>query len=575
MNRLASFTYEEIQNAIDKFAPCMQDYLYVMDIINDRYYIAGQALSRFALPSDEFSNVVETHRQFVHPEDFSILKEELKRLRSGEKDSQDIVYRWTDIDGEAIWIHSIGRVVEDEEGRRAFVVGCINEVGKANIADNVSGLMGDSMIWKNWEQFEEHMPGGFILRLGIDDFKVVNEKKGISYGNYVLRRVANCIVEMLRPGQEAFRTLSDEFVVVDYVGGTAEEAVALYQKVRELNDILIEQADYAAVYTISAGLITGDDIGNLYAALPESGIAREDDIRKISQFALNEAKILGKNQLYRFQEKDYKGFLRKREILVEMHRAVSHDFEGFELFFQPIMKAGIPELYAAESLLRFTTTKGEQISPVEFIPILEESGIIIPVGRWVIDQALSMCATTRRIFPDFKVSVNVSYVQVLKSRVYDEIVNALERHNLSPDCLIVEMTESGYVENTPTVRRLWNKLRKYGVLIAIDDFGTGYSNLQSISSIMPNIVKLDRGFTMKALKNYYERQLMMHIIQMVHSIDLKICVEGVETVDELNEIESLSADCIQGFYYGKPCNCRLFQEQFVDKNPVRKAALGV
>lgn len=565
MNNSASFTYEEIKNAIDKFAPCMHDYLYIMDIINDRYYITGQAILRFALPSEEFSDVVETHRQFVHPEDFPILKDDLERMFAGEKDSHDIVYRWTGIDGEPIWINCIGRVIENEEGRRAFMVGCINEIGKANIADNVSGLMGDGMIWKNWERFEEHMPGGFVLRFGIDDFKAVNEKMGVSYGNFVLRSVANSIIGMLHSGQEVFRTLSDEFVVVDYVGGAAEEAEALYQKVREHNDALIEQADYAAVYTISAGLITGGDIKDL----------KEDDIRKISQFALNEAKLLGKNQLYRFQDKDYKNFLRKREILVEMRRSVSNNFAGFELFFQPIMKVGNPELYAAESLLRFTTTKGEQLSPVEFIPILEESGIIIPVGRWVIDQALSMCEATRRIFPDFKVSVNVSYVQVLKSRVYDEIVNALESYKLSPDCLIVEMTESGYVENTPAVRRLWNKLREYGVMIAIDDFGTGYSNLQSISSIMPNIVKLDRGFTVKALKNYYERQLMMHIIQMVHSIDLKICVEGVETMDELSEIESLSADCIQGYYYGKPCNRHLFLERFVDGHPAKKIALGV
>ncbi len=560
MNNPASFSYEEIKNSIDKFAPCMHDYLYVMDIINDRYYIAGQATLRFALPGEEFSDVVETHRQFVHPEDFPILRDDLERMFAGEKDSHDIVYRWTGIDGEPIWINCIGRVIENEEGRRAFMVGCINEIGKANIADNISGLMGDGMIWKNWERFEEHMPGGFVLRFGIDDFKAVNEKMGVSYGDYVLRSVANSIIGMLHSGQEVFRTLSDEFVVVDYVGGAAEEAEALYQKVRELNDALIEQADYAAVYTISAGLITGGDIKDL----------KEDDIRKISQFALNEAKLLGKNQLYRFQDKDYKSFLRKREILVEMRRSVSNNFAGFELFFQPIMKVGNPELYAAESLLRFTTTKGEQLSPVEFIPILEESGIIIPVGRWVIDQALSMCEATRRIFPDFKVSVNVSYVQVLKSRVYDEIVNALDSYKLSPDCLIVEMTESGYVENTPAVRRLWNKLREYGVMIAIDDFGTGYSNLQSISSIMPNIVKLDRGFTVKALKNYYERQLMMHIIQMVHSIDLKICVEGVETMDELSEIESLSADCIQGYYYGKPCNRHLFLEQFVDGHPAKK-----
>ena len=120
------------------------------------------------------------------------------------------------------------------------------------------------------------------------------------------------------------------------------------------------------------------------------------------------------------------------------------------------------------------------------------------------------------------------------------------------------------MENTPAVLKVWERLRNYGVWIAIDDFGTGYSNLTSISSMMPNIVKLDRGFTVKALQNYYEHQLMTHIIQLVHSIDLKICVEGVETNDELVEVEKLSADCIQGYYYGKPCNRTEFFNTFME-----------
>ncbi|MCM1283950.1 MAG: EAL domain-containing protein [Muribaculaceae bacterium] len=560
MSKEDAFTYEDYRSVIDRFAPCMNDYLYVVDIKNDRYYITKRALGRFALPGEEFEGVLEGHRKFVYPEDLPLLEADLDLLLRGKKDSHDIIYRWIGVEKEPIWINCKGRVIRDDEGAVAFMVGCINEVGKRNIADNISGLMGDHAIWENWEKFVEHMPGGFLLRFGIDDFKAVNEKLGVAYGDRVLRGVARCILDALHPGQEVYRTISDEFVVVDYEGGTLEDARELYQKVRALNDVLIEQSDYEAVYTISGGVVTGADVWSLSA----------EDIRKISQFALNQAKLMGKNQIYSFQEKDYDAFLRRRAILVELRRAVSHNYAGFELFFQPIIRVGDPQLYAAESLLRFTTTAGERLSPVEFIPILEESGLIIPVGRWIIDQALSMCAESRRTYPDFKISVNLSYVQVLKSSVYDEIVGALERYHLCPDCMIVEMTESGYIENTPTVRKVWDKLRDYGVLIAIDDFGTGYSNLQSISSIMPNIVKLDRGFTMKALQNYYEHQLMTHIIQLVHSIDLKICVEGVETMDELSEIEKLSADCIQGYYYGKPCSRDEFLEDFVRGGKVKE-----
>lgn len=220
----------------------------------------------------------------------------------------------------------------------------------------------------------------------------------------------------------------------------------------------------------------------------------------------------------------------------------------------------------AESLLRFKTTEGENISPVEFIPILEESGLIIPVGKWIIDRALSMCAECQKTNPNFKISVNLSYVQILKSDVCEEIEHWIGFYNLKPVSLMVELTESGYVDdNSSAVKRMWDRLRKHGVMIALDDFGTGYSNFQLISSMVPNVVKLDRSFTVKALQNAFEHQLMDHIIQLVHSVNLKICVEGVETQTELEEIEKLSADCIQGYFYGRPCCRRDFLKKFIQK----------
>jgi EAL domain-containing protein (putative c-di-GMP-specific phosphodiesterase class I) len=134
---------------------------------------------------------------------------------------------------------------------------------------------------------------------------------------------------------------------------------------------------------------------------------------------------------------------------------------------------------------------------------------------------------------------------------------------MSPESMIMELTESGYLEDSPAVKRVWSHLKNYGVSIALDDFGTGYSNLQSIGNLTPNVVKLDRGFTLKALKNDYENQVMRYVIEMVHSLDLKICVEGIETQEELDRIRLLSPDYIQGYYYGKPCSMEEFLRNFV------------
>lgn len=203
----------------------------------------------------------------------------------------------------------------------------------------------------------------------------------------------------------------------------------------------------------------------------------------------------------------------------------------------------------------------EMVSPVEFIPVLEESGLIIPVGKWILKNALLMCKKCQSVKPDFKISINISYIQILKSQILEEIIHSIEETEVEPSSVITELTEERRCRKHGVIQELWDKLKEYGVYIALDDFGTGYSNLQNIGNMTPHIVKLDRSFTIKALQHDYENRLMLCIIQMVHSIGLKICVEGVETKEELDQILTLGPDFIQGFYYGKPCP----QEEFFDR----------
>mgnify|MGYP003413009561 FL=1 len=547
--------FELFCGMIEAFDPCMDDYLYVFDVQNDQYYISKKSMKRFALPSFQFTHVLDTHRKFVYEEDIEMLEADLEKVMSGEKLEHNLTYRWMSVDGEPIWINCRGRIIIGADGKPQFLVGCINEVGTKPIADNVSGLLESFAIKDAWNQQHNTMTNGFVLRIGIDNFKTINEKLGVEYGDFIIHEVANCILDCIHEGQMVFRVVADEFLIIDTAGGTAKDAKALYRKVRNGVDHLISRNNYKAFFTISGGVISGETLGQV----------DYNELLKYTQFALSEAKARGKNQVYYFQVEDYEKFLRRRKILVELRKAVSNDFEGFDVFFQPIITRGGKDLYAAESLLRFWTSEKETVSPTEFIPILEESGLIIPVGKWVLHRALEMCVKCREKRPDFKVSVNLSYIQILKSNFFKDVTEALEQYKLRPDSLIIELTESGYVENSPAVRKLWEQLKDRGVLIAIDDFGTGYSNLQSIGNMMPNIIKLDRGFTVKALNNNYEHQLMDQIIQLIHSVDLKVCVEGVETMEELTEIERLSADCIQGYYYGKPCEKQAFYKDFVEK----------
>lgn len=555
-NTLPSFdTFCEIAKI---FAASMNDYLYVIDLTDDTYFITENVLERLAFPSNLFHNVLDTFRSFIYPEDVDMVIEDIHAILTGKKDEHNVKYRIMGVNGYPIWINCRGHLFRTEGVIPHLVVGCINEIGNSTpVADNTSGLLGESSLHEHMKHLLPSLQDAMFLRIGIDDFKNVNERHGSSYGDFVLRSVADCIHRSLGPMQYVYRIVSDEFMVLDVSGDGYDHMNRLYHRIRSEVDELVDRENYKAVYTISAGLIQLTDIDGR-----ASEYTTYSEAMKLSEFALSEAKSRGKNQLYAFRREDYSAFLRRRYLNSCLRQAVTDNFKGFELNYQPIISTDTEDLYAAEALLRFRTTGDELISPAEFIPLLEESRLIIPVGKWVIRNALIVCRQIRETHPDFKMSINLSYIQLLRTPLFDDVSCALEDLQLPPDCLIVELTESGHLEFSSSVTNVWRKLRELGVGIALDDFGTGYSNLLNIGNLHPNFVKIDRSFTVKALQNTYEFDLLIHVFKMVHSLGLHLVVEGIESQEELDRILPLSPDYIQGYYYSRPCPKTEFMQKY-------------
>lgn len=552
-NLAIEYDFDEYRQLIDVVAPCMDDYLYFCDLQKDKYYISPRALERFALPDNYFTDVIETHKQFVYEEDVDMLVADLEKMVSGESDNHNIEYRWIGKDGQPIWINCCGRALKDKTGKPAYLVGCVNEIGKTRKADNISGLREVSAVKDTIATFSRVANSGYILHLGIDDFKSINERFGHEYGNFILKGVAECIVNSLSIGEEVYHVSADEFMVISYLTDDEIDGKELYNRIRANVDRFIEENHYQTVFTISGGVLS---------CIKMRGMEYEE-LLMLSQFALSQAKLLGKNQVYFFEEADYEKFLRSRSIISIIRESIASGYEGFEVYFQPVVKdSDDSRPHGAEALLRYTMPSGERLSPAEFVPLLEESGLIIPVGKWVLQEAMNFCLRVQKVIPEFAVSVNVSYVQVIKSPFVVEFFRLLNEHEMSPASIMIELTESGELDDSLQIQKVWNNLREIGVNIALDDFGTGYSNFMNISAMTPNVVKLDRGFTLKALKNEFERKLMASVIQLVHGLGLKICVEGVETEEELNYIRALGPDYIQGFYYGRPCPEDEFIEAF-------------
>ena len=559
LDSVLNMSKKQIEDAIRILNPCMNDYLYVFDLKEDYYVISKHATERFILPSDKFYNATKKHEDFVYPEDISMLGKEIEQIKAGKKKFHDMKYRWLDKHNNPVWINCRGSVLFDENTQPHYLVGCINEIGVKPEADNVSGLLGEYALDRYIKDTcTDNIPDGFIIRMSIDNFSTINADFGMSYGDFILKRTAECILESIKPTQKLFKAGSDEFIIVDFNGSSINEAVDIYKQCKKHINNFIENNRYNTIYTLSAGIINTRDI-----------TLEEENYVKLSEFALKTAKDNGRNNYYIYSKTDYDSCKRKLYISKALHNAVNEDFKGFQVFYQPVVDASTYMLTGAEALMRFSIKKEgvdecEYISPVEFIPVLEETGLIIPAGRWILEQSAKQCSIWNEHVKDFRVNINVSYIQVMKSDVFSDIMSVIDKYSLQPSCIGIELTESGYLDSSTHFNHLWRKLKDNGVYVILDDFGTGYSNLHCLSDLKPNYIKIDRTFTLKALRNKYDYELMTYIIDMAHSLGLKLCIEGVETSDDLRQLRDPGADYIQGYLFGKPYPAVEFEKRYVN-----------
>ena len=559
LDSVLNMSKKHIEDAIRIMNPCMNDYLYVFDLKEDYYVISKHATERFILPSDKFYNATKKHEDFVYPEDISMLGKEIEQIKAGKKKFHDMKYRWLDKHNNPVWINCRGSVLFDENTQPHYLVGCINEIGVKPEADNVSGLLGEYALDRYIKDTcTDNIPDGFIIRMSIDNFSTINADFGMSYGDFILKRTAECILESIKPTQKLFKAGSDEFIIVDFNGSSINEAVDIYKQCKKHINNFIENNRYNTIYTLSAGIINTRDI-----------TLEEENYVKLSEFALKTAKDNGRNNYYIYSKTDYDSYKRKLYISKALHNAVNEDFKGFQVFYQPVVDASTYMLTGAEALMRFSIKKEgvdecEYISPVEFIPVLEETGLIIPAGRWILEQSAKQCSIWNEHVKDFRVNINVSYIQVMKSDVFSDIMSVIDKYSLQPSCIGIELTESGYLDSSTHFNHLWRKLKDNGVYVILDDFGTGYSNLHCLSDLKPNYIKIDRTFTLKALRNKYDYELMTYIIDMAHSLGLKLCIEGVETSDDLRQLREPGADYIQGYLFGKPYPAVEFEKRYVN-----------
>jgi len=539
------------EDLIELFAPCMDDYLYIIDLQKNTFKISQAAVNRFMISGNSFDDF----QYFVYKEDRSMIAEDLQCIIEGKEKDHNLYYRWLDKNGMPVWINCRGKVIDDKDGKPHYLIGCVNEIGDTQRADNVSGLLGERELRSYISSHIKDSSSEYLIYIGIDGFNAINGTLGVDYGNYVLKSVADCINSCLSDSQKLYHIVADEYMIIDLESHTKDDVMLLQKKICKKIEEFIISEKYKVVFTISTGIIYAKMLLKYY-----------DEYRKIAVFSLKQAKSMGGNGVYFFEKEDYELFLRKEKIKSALRNAVANGFEGFDVYYQPIMDCDSGHMIGAEALMRFSMyqdKKKEPVSPVEFIPLLEETGLIIPAGRYVLDKAVSMCHEMRQYIPEFKINVNISYIQMVKSDIWKDILSSIKQYDLPPECLCAELTESGYTDMTPYFYKLRKKFEEKNLQFVLDDFGTGYSNLHCIVNMKPNYVKLDKDFTAKAMSNARDFELLKKIVEMVHSIDIRICIEGIEKEEWYQKLKEIHVDYLQGYLFGKPCEKNQFLNKFI------------
>ena len=285
------------------------------------------------------------------------------------------------------------------------------------------------------------------------------------------------------------------------------------------------------------------------------------ELLKSANYSLEYSKMMGKNRMTVFSRDILADRERRLELMELLRESVERGFAGFTIHYQPQVDTLSGRLCGAEALARWHCSKYGDVSPGEFIPLMEQSGLIIPFGQWILSHSMAQCLEWSRSKPDFQISVNLSYIQLTQGDFISFLRTVLEENSLAPSRLIMELTETYLAKAEEDTLRLIAQMKELGVKIAMDDFGVGYSSLFSLKSIPVDVVKIDRGFVKGITSDLFNATFIRSITDLCHDVGRKVCLEGVETKEEYEAVRELGMEYIQGYYFGRPMSARQFEDR--------------
>jgi diguanylate cyclase (GGDEF)-like protein len=399
-----------------------------------------------------------------------------------------------------------------------------------------------------------------VLFLDVDQFKVINDSLGHNFGDEILSTIANRLKSCLRTGDTVARLGGDEFVILLEGSQGLETILAAALRILDEIRIPVSNNDHQVYITASIGIVPSI-----------AGYRQPEDVLRDADIAMYRAKALGKNRYEIFNPNLRIQAISRLEIENDLRRAL--EMQEFTLYYQPIIVLETGQITGFETLIRWRHPTRGIVSPAEFIPIAEETGLIIGLGQWVLEQACAQVKIWQELFPELQplhISVNISGKQFVLPDFTQRIEEALTSSGVSATTLMLEITETVFINNAPQASMVFNQLCELGVQLQIDDFGTGYSSLSYLQHFPIHTIKIDQSFIQGMGVSFKNSELVHTILDMAHDLGMEAIAEGIETDAQLEELRRSGCKFGQGYLLSRPMDRETAEKWLAQKGCAQK-----
>lgn len=391
---------------------------------------------------------------------------------------------------------------------------------------------------------ERHRTQIAVLFLDLDNFKAINDTLGHVTGDELLVSVAERLCACLRANDTPARLGGDEFAVLIEDATHTDGAVLVAERIKSV---------LRAPFLINGkNVFVGTSIGIVTA---ETGNESPEELLRNADTAMYMAKSRGKGCYVVFENAMHESLVKRMKLEAELHSAVENN--EFVLHYQPIIDLQSEKIIGMEALVRWAHPQHGLIPPMEFIPVAEATNLIIPLGKWILEEACSQMHRWQIQYdPESRLSItiNISSRQFQQNALVETVVEALSKSGLPAQNLILEITENTMMENSETIRRKLHELKNLGIKLAIDDFGTGYSSLSYLQGFPVDILKIDKSFVDNIIHSREGTAMAQAIITMGNTLQLKTIAEGIESSEQTAKLQKLGCELGQGYHFAKPLN---------------------